>query len=186
MQLALYYHTNTESSLENLEHQECCFFKRKKPVKQFKLTFSFCMSLTCCDLCDTRNTPKSSQLFMGFLSLIKKKTLLGKEIFKNSKKKESHSRGILSSHEWCKNDEWRRAAAQFFGVGGDGSSPSCCKTAAGGFALQWGQVGQMCFCCWLLYHSIKHFVWIVFLQQGVLSSSGQSVTQIVHSWSSMT
>ena len=79
MQLALYYHTNTESSLENLEHQEyfclqCCFFKRKKPVKQLKLTFSFCMSLTYCDLCDTRSTPKSSQLFTDFLSLIKKKT----------------------------------------------------------------------------------------------------------------
>lgn len=78
MQLAMYYHSNTESSLENLEHQEyfclqCCFFKRKKPVKQLKLTFSFRMSLTCCDLGDTRNTPKSPQLFMDFLSLIKKK-----------------------------------------------------------------------------------------------------------------
>lgn len=77
----MYYHTNTESSLENLEHQEyfclqCCFFKRKKPVKQSKLTFSFCMSLTCCDLCDTRNTLKSSQLFMDFLSLIKKTTTI--------------------------------------------------------------------------------------------------------------
>lgn len=51
---------------------QCCFFKRKKPVKQLKLTFLFCMSLTCCDLCDTRSTPKSSQLFTDFLSLIKK------------------------------------------------------------------------------------------------------------------
>lgn len=74
MQLALYYHTNTESSLENLEHQECCFFKRKKPVKQFKLTFSFCMSLTCCDLCDTRNTPKKFSIVHGFSKFDKKKT----------------------------------------------------------------------------------------------------------------
>ena len=38
-------------------------------------------------------------------------------------------------------------------------------------------------CFWDWYHFIKQLVWIVFLQQGIFSCSGQSVTQIKKEWS---
>ena len=115
-----------------------------------------------------------------------KKTLLGKEIFKNSKKKESLSKGMLSSHEWCKNSAWRRAASHRNGDDDDGYSPSWCSTEAGRSALQYGQVGHnfLSFC--VRNHCVKHSLCIDFLQHGVFWSCGHALVQIAHSWSSIT
>ena len=45
------------------------------------------------------------------LTVWKTKTLVGKYKFKNSKKKESLSRGMLSFQGWWRNSVWRRAAS---------------------------------------------------------------------------
>ena len=78
---------------------------------------------------------------------------------------------------------WFWAVSQWNGVGGDGWTPKASNTVDGGSALQCGHEGHKCFSCWDWYHFIKQLVWIVFLQQGIFSCSGQSVTQIKKEWS---
>ena len=103
------------------------------------------------------------------------------------KKKESLSRGMLSSHGYLKNSEWRRAASHR--DGGDdnvGNSSSWLSRETGGSALQNGQVGQRCFSRWLWNHLNRQSWCILWLQHNVLSAIWQLFAQMTHSSSLVT
>ena len=113
------------------------------------------------------------------------KTLEGRYKFKNSKKKESLSRGILSSQGCRRNSVWRRAASHRDGGDDVGSSTSGCSREAGGSALQNGHDGKRCFSIWLWNHFPKQSWCMLCLQHGVFSLR-HTFAQMAHSSSSMT
>ena len=121
------------------------------------------------------------------LTVCCKKMLFGSLSWKNCKKKESLSIGIVSFQLWFANSACRRAASHWNGgdSGVDGGTSSC-NIDAGGAALQCGHDGHNFLSCCTRNHCDKHSMCINFLQHIVFSSGGHALAQIAHSWSSIT